>query len=131
MLVFSFLFDLVSKLLKKREWNTAGLLCLIVGTLGAVAAVLTGPNPWRHPLWPDHSLFGTITMYLAVALTLVRLVFLFRVKIEIGNRWAYLPASFIVLLLISYTGHLGGQIVHPDRTKPPALSTQQIPASNK
>ncbi|WP_376768158.1 DUF2231 domain-containing protein [Paenibacillus alginolyticus] len=31
LLVFSFIFDLIAMIAKKREWHSAGMLCLVVG----------------------------------------------------------------------------------------------------
>lgn len=119
MLIFSFLFDLAAKLAKKKEWHAAGMLCLIVGTLGAIAAVLTGPEV-RNPGVPMHEMYGKLTMGLAIILTLVRLIIQIRKRSEIGGNAAYLAASLVAVLLVGYTGHLGGKMVHPDRSKFPA-----------
>ncbi|WP_248927637.1 DUF2231 domain-containing protein [Paenibacillus hamazuiensis] len=118
MLIFGFLFDLFGKLLRKPEWHTAGLLCLIVGTLGAIAAVLTGPED-RNPLVHTHEFYGKITMFLFIILTLVRLFFHLKKKRELGGSAAYLAVALIGVLLVGYTGHIGGQMVHPDRSKFP------------
>ncbi|MCC2683931.1 MAG: hypothetical protein K0R75_830 [Paenibacillaceae bacterium] len=115
MLIFSFVFDVLAKAFKKREWHAAGLLCLIVGTLGAIAAVMTGPEEEREPLLHTHELFGKITMIFFIALTVVRLWLYLRKKIEPGRSFAYLAAALIGVLLVSYTGHLGGSMVHKEK----------------
>jgi uncharacterized membrane protein len=115
MLIFSFVFDVAALLAKKREWHAAGMLCLIVGTLGALAAVLTGPDD-RNPLVHTHELFGKATMALFIVLTAVRLFFQLRRKQEIGGNYAYLAIALIGVALVSYTGHIGGKMVHPDRS---------------
>ncbi|TVY07877.1 DUF2231 domain-containing protein [Paenibacillus cremeus] len=117
MLLFSFVFDLLALMFKKKDWHTAGLLCLIVGTLGAIAAVATGPEGERNPLFPQHELFGKITMILAILLTLVRLGVLWRKKIDIGKSFVYLLVMLVGVGLLSYTGDLGGKMVHPDRSQ--------------
>ncbi|MCD1257616.1 hypothetical protein B5M42_002030 [Paenibacillus athensensis] len=117
MLLFSFLFDLVAKILKKEQWHIAGLLCLIIGTLGAIAAVITGPENERNPLFPQHELYGKITMFFFIVLTLIRIGLLWRSKLELGRNWVYLVGALIGVVLVSYTGHLGGQMVHPDFSK--------------
>jgi uncharacterized membrane protein len=103
---------------KKKEWHTAGLLCLVVGTLGTIAAVLTGPEEGRNPLYPTHELYGKLTMTFFIALSLVRLWFYIRKKRDLGGNAVYLTAALIGVLLVSYTGHLGGKMVHPDRQGP-------------
>lgn|GEM_PF-2223092 len=117
MLLFSFVFDLIAKILKKEQWHIAGLLCLIIGTLGAIAAVITGPENERNPLFPQHELYGKITMCFFILLTLVRFGLLWRKKLELGRNWVYLAGALIGVALVSYTGHLGGQMVHPDLSK--------------
>ncbi|WP_274654525.1 DUF2231 domain-containing protein [Paenibacillus humicola] len=117
MLLFSFLFDLAAVLIKRKDWHTAGLLCLIVGTAGAVLAVMTGPEGERDPLFPRHELFGKLTMILAIALSVVRLGVLWKKKFDIGKTIVYLLVMLVGAGLVSYTGHLGGEMVHPDRSK--------------
>jgi uncharacterized membrane protein len=114
MLLFSFIFDLLARILKKQDWHTAGFLCLIVGTLGAIAAVLTGPENERDPIFHTHELYGKITMIVFILISLVRLYFQFLKKVEIGRMPVYLIAAFIGIVLVTYTGHLGGQMVHKD-----------------
>ncbi|MFC5452781.1 DUF2231 domain-containing protein [Paenibacillus aestuarii] len=117
MLLFSFVFDLLAMILKKKDWHTAGILCLIVGTLGAIVAVITGPEGERNPLFPQHELYGKITMMLSILITLVRLGILWRKKVDIGKNLLYLFIMLIGVGLVSYTGDLGGKMVHPDRSQ--------------
>jgi uncharacterized membrane protein len=117
MLIFSFIFDLCAVIIKKKDWHTAGFLSLIVGTLGAIAAVLTGPNgpqETRNPLFHDHQLYANLTMYLFIVLSLARLFFHYRKKIDIGKTPIYLIIALIGVGLVTYTGHLGGKMVHKD-----------------
>lgn len=117
MLLFSFIFDLLALIMKKKDWHSAGILTLIVGTLGAIASVITGPED-RNPLLETHEHYGQITMLFFIILTLIRVGFLWKKKLDIGNHPVYLIAAFIGVLLVSYTGHLGGQMVHKDRPVP-------------
>jgi uncharacterized membrane protein len=112
MLVFSFIFDLLAIVLRRKDWHTAGYLCLIVGTLGAIAAVITGPEG-DDQLFPTHELFGRLTMILAIGLSVVRLGMFWFKKTDIGKSWIYLLVMLIGVGLVSYTGHLGGVMVHP------------------
>jgi uncharacterized membrane protein len=117
MLIFSFIFDLCAVIIKKKAWHTAGFLCLIVGTLGAIAAVLTGPDApqdTRNPMFHDHQLYANLTMYLFIVLSLARLFFHYRKKIDIGKTPIYLIIALIGAGLVTYTGHLGGKMVHKD-----------------
>jgi uncharacterized membrane protein len=117
MLFFSFIFDLCAVIIKKKDWHTAGFLSLIVGTLGAIAAVITGPDApqdTRNPLFHDHQLYANLTMYLFIVLSLARLFFHYRKKIDIGKTPIYLFIALIGAGLVTYTGHLGGKMVHKD-----------------
>jgi uncharacterized membrane protein len=116
MLLFSFLFDLFAKILKKKDWHTAGMLCLVIGALGAIAAVLTGPEGEENPLFPKHELFGKLTMILSILLVVVRLGLLLWKKLDISKSLVYLLAMLVCVGLVSYTGHLGGKMVHPDKS---------------
>jgi uncharacterized membrane protein len=117
MLIFSFVFDVLARLVRKTEWHWAGLLCLVVGTLGAIAAVLTGPDD-RNSLRQTHETFGELTMIAAIVLSVIRLYFVIWKKKEIGGHPVYLLGALIAVALVTYTGHLGGKMVHRDGPQP-------------
>ncbi|SDO01445.1 Uncharacterized membrane protein [Paenibacillus sp. yr247] len=121
LLIFSFVFDLVAIVVKKREWHSAGMLCLVVGALGAIAAVLTGPSPRRNPLVVPHEFYAKLTMVLAIILAVVRVGLLIWKKKELGRNPIYLLGSLAAVILVSYTGHLGGQMVHRPMTGAPGM----------
>lgn len=54
-------------------------------------------------------------MLFFILLTLVRLWLQLKKQQQVGRSKIYLAAALIGVLLVSYTGHLGGQMVHPDR----------------
>jgi uncharacterized membrane protein len=111
LLIFSLVFDLLALIVKKRDWHAAGWLSLLVGTLGAIASVLTGPED-RNPLVHTHELYAELTMYAAIILTVVRIGLLIWKKKEIARNPIYLAGALVAAILVSYTGHLGGQMVH-------------------
>jgi uncharacterized membrane protein len=114
LLFMSLLFDLISTFNRKSNLHAAGSITLILGTLGAIASVLTGPEGEENPLFPQHELFGRITMFFFIALSLVRLGLFFYRKREIGKNPIYLVAALIGIMLVTYTGDLGGKMVHKD-----------------
>lgn len=127
LLIFSFVFDIVAMMVKKREWHSAGMLCLVVGALGAVAAVMTGPSPWRNPLVVPHEFYAKLTMLAAIILAVIRVGLLIWKKKDAGRHPMYLVGSLAAVILVSYTGHLGGQMVHRPMNAPamaPAGGTQ-------
>jgi uncharacterized membrane protein len=131
-LICSLLFDVLATVWKKKEWHSAALLTLIVGTLGAIASVATGPED-RNPLLHTHELFGKITMVVFIILTLIRLYVQYKKSRDIGNNYAYLTGALIGVLLLSYTGHLGGQMVHKPKGAfhPNQQQQQQQPKSSE
>ncbi|MFC5450491.1 DUF2231 domain-containing protein [Paenibacillus aestuarii] len=112
LLIFSLVFDLLALIFKKREWHAAGWLSLTVGTLGAIASVITGPEGMRNPMVHTHELYAKLTMFAAILLTVIRIGLLVWKKREIGGNPIYLTGALIAVILVSYTGHLGGQMVH-------------------
>ncbi|MEI7026399.1 DUF2231 domain-containing protein [Paenibacillus sp. y28] len=132
LLLFSLLFDFTGAVRSQRMWHRAGLLCLIAGTLGAAAAVLAGPELDRSPDGPTYMLFSRATLALFLVLCLARVYYRFRRFREVGNTPVYLIASLVGVLLVSYTGHLGGQIGQPNAAgdKTP-LSKKESPPSGQ
>jgi apolipoprotein N-acyltransferase len=61
-------------------------------------------------------MYGQITMVLFIVLTVIRLGLLWLRKKEIGGNLVYLAAALVGVVLVAYTGHLGGKMVHPDRS---------------
>jgi len=112
LLIFSLVFDLLALIVKKREWHAAGSLSLLVGTLGAIASVLTGPEGMRNPMVQTHAMYANLTMFAAILLTVIRIGLLAWKKREIGGNPIYLTGALVAIILVSYTGHLGGQMVH-------------------
>lgn len=114
LLIVSLFFDLITAFYKRSNLHSAGLVTLVLGTLGAIASVLTGPEGERNPLFPRHELFGKITMIFFIVLCLVRLFLYWKRKKDIGSNPVYLIAALVGVILVSYTGHLGGEMVHKD-----------------
>ncbi|WP_040952747.1 DUF2231 domain-containing protein [Gorillibacterium massiliense] len=112
LLLFSFLFDLAGLIWKKREWHSSALVCLVVGTLSTIAAVLTGPQMMRNSDVETHEMYGKLTMILAIVLCVVRIGIWLWKKKDVGRSPIYLIASLVAVVLVMYTGHLGGKMVH-------------------
>ncbi|MNG07909.1 hypothetical protein D3C84_912340 [compost metagenome] len=93
---------------------------MIVGALGAIGAVLTGPDWAKNPLFPDHQLYGQLTMVAAILLVVVRLTFHFWKSLNIGKNPLYLVGALVMVILVGYTGHLGGQMIHKKVPATPA-----------
>ncbi|UJF33543.1 DUF2231 domain-containing protein [Paenibacillus hexagrammi] len=125
LLIFSFVFDLLALILKKKDWHSAGMLALLVGTLGAIASFITGPEMSRNPLLPTHALYAQLTMIASILLSVIRIGLLLWKKKHIGGHPVYLVGALVAVLLVSYTGHLGGKMVHRPFT--PGMNMQGGP----
>ncbi|MDR6552577.1 DUF2231 domain-containing protein [Paenibacillus qinlingensis] len=126
LLIFSFVFDVAALITKKKDWHSAGMLCLVVGALGAIAGVLTGPES-RNTLVGSHEFYAKLTMFAAIVLAAVRVGLLIWKKLELGRNPIFLVASLVVVILVSYTGHLGGKMVHRDMQGGPGMMMQGGP----
>ncbi|MEF2964795.1 DUF2231 domain-containing protein [Paenibacillus sp. M1] len=111
LLLFGFLFDLAGLIWKKREWHTVALISFVAGTLSTIASVWSGPK-MPNPAVGTHAQFGKITMYLAIVLCIVRIGILLWKKRDVGRNFIYLIVSFAAVVLVMYTAHLGGEMVH-------------------
>lgn len=97
---------------------------LLVGTLAAVAAVITGNiahdsmrlSTSLHAILERHQTAGTAVMILALCLSGLRI---WRWNHMIGPwRWLYGVGLFVAVVLVGLTGFLGGSVVFgPDHLK--------------
>jgi len=118
LLIVGFVADTVYLLYKKEVClSKVGFYLMLAGTLGAVAAVLSG-NFFTEDMTGSvevirerHETFANITMYLMIVASILR-VFLFKKgktesKAALGVYILYL----IGVILVGYTGMLGGTMV--------------------
>lgn len=104
-----------------RPWRErllhASLVTLILGTLGAAAAVLTGPEETADAirLGGTHERFAQMTLIVFGLLTLWRVLAIWR-KRTFGTAAiaAYLVLCAIGVGLLGYTGFLGGTMVYEE-----------------
>lgn len=117
LLSMAVIFEVLAIVLKKDQLRRTGFALLIVGTLGAGAAVLAGLQAEdavehggaAHELMEHHQQLAYITLGIFAAVTLWRL--LREQKMGGGERLAALLLALGGLLSLSYTGHHGGQLV--------------------
>jgi uncharacterized membrane protein len=111
------LFELGAIALKKETLRRTGFALLLVGTLGAAAAVLAGRQAEEnvahggpaHELMEHHERLAYITLGTFAVVALWRLAR--ERKMGGGERFAALLVALGGLLSLSYTGHHGGQLV--------------------
>ena len=104
---------------KKNYWQIAGIL-LVIGTLSAIGAVLTGSHAYEvvdiprsaRRLVRQHRNTGTSAMWLFILTSALRFGFiqfdLFQKKIK----WLYYLVALISLLFLFRTGLLGGEMAY-------------------
>ncbi len=117
LLSMAVLFEILAVVLKKDGLRRTGFALLLVGTLGAGAAVLAGRQAEEnvahggpaHELMEHHERLAYITLGTFALAALWRL--LRERKMGGGERFAVLIVSLGGLTSLAYTGHHGGQLV--------------------
>ena len=111
------LFDLAAMALKKDSLRRTAFALLLVGTLGAAAAVLAGRQAEENVAHggPAHELMEHHEKLAYITLGTFALVAVWRLarerKMGGGERLAALLVGLGGLLSLAYTGHHGGQLV--------------------
>lgn len=108
---------LVSK--KDNFWQIANYL-IVAGTLSAIGAVLTGTqafklievNPNIEHLVNSHRSSGQMAMWMFIALTGLRFLFIKLQLFQKPLKWLYYILSLIALVFLLRTGLLGGEMVY-------------------
>lgn len=112
--------DLLFLVTKKNDfWQISNFL-LIIGTIGAIAAVLTGiqaqkqisVSPDLEGLVRSHENSGKLTMLIFIAYTGLRLVLQKLRLFDTVWKWVYYITGIIALILLFRTGLLGGEMVY-------------------
>ena len=120
LLFVGFLADAVGLVFKKEFFTKSGFYLLILGTLGVVAAYLSGnlagegvteAGALKEAL-EIHEDAATLTLWLMIGAALIRIAIV-GLKKYIGiYRWFALAIFFIGVLSIARTGFYGGELVY-------------------
>ncbi len=120
LLVTGFLIDLAGAILK-RPWLThAGLLLLVIGSIGTVAATRSGEaaedeiveTPAIHEVLEEHEEGGKRTMWFFLVLTAVRGALTWWGRFTPVMRWIFLVLWAAGLALLLETAYHGGELVY-------------------
>ncbi len=112
--------DLIYLITKKENFQDISTYLLVLGTLSAIGAVLTGhqaeeaviKNPQVENLINTHESSGEITMWIFIVLTASRF-FCIKFKLfEKPVKWFYYVFGIIALSFLLRTGILGGEMVY-------------------
>jgi len=113
------LLDLLARHRRARSLEPAGLVLMLLAAAGAIVAVLTGSAAHDEAVVPQaaaalvarHEELGEIAMWALIAVAAARIALAVKGWFHGAAAWAYLLAAAVVAGLVSYQGHLGGQIV--------------------
>jgi uncharacterized membrane protein len=118
LVLVAFLADTFSLVIKKEQClPKMGLYLQLLGTLGAIAAVLSGTffaddvSGPAAQLKESHELFAYTTMYILIAASLFRLFLVFKGKESSNLKWISYGLLLVAVITVSITGFKGGSIV--------------------
>ncbi len=122
------LLETVGLIFKKEIFTKTAYIILILGILGAFAAVLTGhqaEDMWRNwtntskHLLEEHETYATITLWYFFVLTILRTMFVINVEIKkkFNQHVMTMKIGFVILALLGCffvyeTGEHGGKLVY-------------------
>jgi len=119
LLISGFLFDVTGLIFRKEKClSKTGFYLMILGTVGSVAAYLTGEFFTKEmtgiagDLEETHELFAKITMYTMIIASTFRIWIVLLKKTETFWKWIILGIYFIGTIAVGYTGFLGGKLVY-------------------
>jgi uncharacterized membrane protein len=118
LILTGFLADLLF-LYKKYKWlSNTGFFLMVLGTLGAIAAVLTGALFTQEPtegevvkIYNLHTHAAFITLLIMIFVTTVRSL-LFLKHREDAFRWSIFILYLLGAAAVGYTGMMGGTMVY-------------------
>lgn len=125
--------DFLFLITKKEHFQQIATYLLLLGTLSAIGAVLTGhqaenvvlKTPLIENLIHTHQTAGTITMWIFIVLVIIRLAFIKFRLFEKPVKWIYYLIGLAGFIFLLRTGILGGEMVYIhgvgiEKTKTPA-----------
>ena len=119
LLIVAFLADLGGLVLKKDFFNKVGLLLLVLGTAGVVAAYFSGHSaaeglteagPLKMAM-ENHEDAALVTLWIIVATMVVRLALVAFKKYQGMVRWVPLVLFLVGVASVARTGYYGGELV--------------------
>lgn len=119
LILAGFLFDVFSLIFRKEKClSKAGFWLMILGTLSAVAAYLTGEFFSRDLIGPAgehkeiHELWAKTTMFTMLGALIIRVIAMVMKKDKGPLKWLVFGLYLAGAGLVSYTGFLGGSLVY-------------------
>jgi uncharacterized membrane protein len=120
LIIVGFTAEVVSLFFKSEKClSKAGFYLMILGTLAAIAAWLTGQLFTDHPyesgilrVFEKHKTGALITMIVMIAGSLFRIWLVVQRKEEIRLKWIAFGFYLLGFAAVSFTGFLGGTMVY-------------------
>lgn len=112
--------DFLFLISQKENFRQISNYLLVVGTLSAIGAVLTGTQAFKlidltpkiEKLINSHRISGQLAMWMFIALTGLRYLFIKLQLFQKPLKWLYYIFSLIALVFLLRTGLLGGEMVY-------------------
>ncbi|HSD64248.1 MAG TPA: DUF2231 domain-containing protein [Ignavibacteriaceae bacterium] len=119
LLIVGLLADFIGLISKKEFFSNAGFYLLILGTLGVVAAFITGQSAGEGVTetgslklaLENHEDAAQLSIWLMSAAALVRIMFVAIKKYSGVLKWIAFALFLIGVLSIARTGYFGGELV--------------------
>ncbi|NVO03709.1 MAG: DUF2231 domain-containing protein [Bacteroidetes bacterium] len=120
LIMVGFIADLFSLFLSKKEPSLSkiGFYLMILGTLGAIAAFLTGEFFTTKKIGEaglvlaQHEMFAKITMGIMIFASIFRIYLVIAKKENSALKYFVILLIAIAAATVSYTGFLGGNLVY-------------------
>lgn len=119
LVVFGFLADLASLLFKKEVClSKMGFYLLILGTISALAAWLTGTlftaemSGSSGDVKETHELFAWLTLGTLIVTSVIRVVLLYRKTESTLLQWTAFVLYALAMIFVGITGYYGGTLVY-------------------
>ena len=119
LILIGFTADIISIYFNKRdEWSTLGFHLLIIGTLSAIVALISGTmftsemEGAAHDVQETHELFAWITVINLVILSAFRIYLKVKNRQGATFRWIAFAWYAVVAVAVSITGFFGGTLVY-------------------
>jgi uncharacterized membrane protein len=118
LIVVGFLFEFIYLFYKKENClPKTGLYLMVLGTLGAIAAYLTGEfftndlTGSAGEVQETHELFALITMLTMIIATLFRVYLIMKKKETTNLKWVFFSLYALGAVMVGVTGFFGGSLV--------------------
>jgi len=120
LLIVGFLSELVGLILKKEFFTTAAFYLLILGTLGVVAAYITGnlagdgisETGQLETALETHEHAAQLTLWLMVGAAAVRIALVWFKKFDGAFKYVAFLLFLVGVLSVARTGFYGGELVY-------------------